>query len=525
MSNYNIKTNRTFTAIRKYGWLLTVIVAIGGSFWVPKLGLIVALVMLSLIVSGFFNGRFWCGNVCPHGSLFDRVIMPISLNKKIPKFFKSKTFIIIFFTYFMTNFSTKILKIFGIWDKYAFFAKLNFLDKIDLWGKVMGPPNPAIVTGTLDKVGLLFSRTYLMVLVVGGILSILVDSRVWCQFCPMGSLQKLSHRLGRALNVASKTEKKITISSKEQCHACGKCSRVCPFQLTPYLEFSDNNQFDNVNCIKCSTCVENCPAGILSLETAVDAVKLKELTPITGYENRQEIISVITEINDLADEVKEYVFSFQSPKKVDYQSGQFILIKIEDEPLAYRAYSISSYNEDSTGLSVIIKRVDKGYGTDIIFNTFKVGDTITLEGPMGNDLVLDKSAEKVLFIGNGIGITPFIALSKDVLLNYPSAKEVTLLDGQRYEKEFLYSDYFKSLAEEYDHFKYVPMVSREDVDSIRRGYVTAVLKEMDLEGYTVYMCGSTNMITDSYNILLSKGVKKENIYYESEDKITMEEAV
>jgi ferredoxin-type protein NapH len=41
---------------------------------------------------------------------------------------------------------------------------------------------------------------------------------------------------------------------------------VCPFQLEPYKEFSDNNQFDNIDCIKCSTCVANCPLKILSLK-------------------------------------------------------------------------------------------------------------------------------------------------------------------------------------------------------------------------------------------------------------------
>ncbi|HAE91579.1 MAG TPA: 4Fe-4S ferredoxin, partial [Tissierella sp.] len=38
MSNQYIKTNRTFTVIRKYGWLFTLLVAIGG-LWEPKLGL------------------------------------------------------------------------------------------------------------------------------------------------------------------------------------------------------------------------------------------------------------------------------------------------------------------------------------------------------------------------------------------------------------------------------------------------------------------------------------------------------
>ena len=91
--NYYIKTNRIFNPIRKYTWLITVIVAIGG-LWFPKLGLLVLAIMAALMITAFFDGRFWCGNVCPHGSLFDRVIQPISRNGKIPVFFKTKVFVV-----------------------------------------------------------------------------------------------------------------------------------------------------------------------------------------------------------------------------------------------------------------------------------------------------------------------------------------------------------------------------------------------------------------------------------------------
>lgn len=492
LSNYYIKTNRKFSVIRKYGWMITVLVAIGG-LWEPKLGLIVAFIMGALITTGFFSGRYWCGNVCPHGSLFDSVL-PISMNKKIPGFLKSKAMIIGFFIFFMWNFTRKLIRVAGLWGTFSF------------W----------------DRLGFLFSNTYLMVLIVGGLLAVLVNSRVWCQFCPMGSLQKATHKLGKAVGVARKTERKITISSLEKCHSCGKCARVCPFQLEPYLEF-ENNQFNNVNCIKCSTCVENCPAGLLSLATEKNAVKLKEETCVDGYENRQTIKARITDIKELTEGTNEYEFTFESPEKVDYRSGQFILVKIQDEPKSFRAYTISSYNEDSKKLSVIIKRVDKGYGTGKIFNEFKVGNAVELEGPMGNHLVLDPSGEKFLFIANGIGITPFIALTKDVLLNYPNAKRVHLLSGQRYEKDLLYNNYFSKLAGQDSRFRYTPILSRDKTTSLKKGYVTAELKDMgDLTGYRVYMCGTKNMIRDSYKILLEKGVKKEDIYYESEDNIVQQ---
>jgi polyferredoxin len=267
--NYYIKTNRILNPIRKYTWLVTVIVAIGG-LWFPKLGLVVLAIMAALMTTAFFDGRFWCGNVCPHGSLFDRVIQPISRNVKIPVLFKTKIFIVLFFMFFMWNLSRKVIRVASLWGTYEF----------------------------LDKLGFVFVMTYLVVMVVGGLLAIIATPRTWCQFCPMGSIQKAAHKVGKLVGVSEKTEKKITVDAHEKCHNCGKCARVCPFQLKPYLEFSDNNQFDNPNCIKCKTCVANCPAGILSVKKECEALKLKSDAPSKGYENVSDIKARIAQIKD-----------------------------------------------------------------------------------------------------------------------------------------------------------------------------------------------------------------------------------
>lgn len=366
-----------------------------------------------------------------------------------------------------------------------------------------------------DKLGFIFVASYLMVTIVGGMLSILITQRTWCNFCPMGVMQRLSYKLGKLLRVNRITDQKITVASKEMCHTCGKCSRVCPMQLTPYLEFSDRNQFDNDKCLRCSTCAVNCPAGILSLNTAIKAKALIEETDTQGYENRQKISAEIIDVSKLSHGIRQYTFRFIEPRIVDYKAGQFILVKIQENPKMYRAYSISSFHEDGTQLSITVKKDPKGYGTGIIFDQFKTGDRVELEGPMGAELVVDKSAEKIVFVAGGIGITPFIPMVRDVLDDENENRKVTLIYGVNKEDEFLYHDEIIDLEKQSDQFEYKQVVAFDDNWKGKKGFVTDVLKDMNLNGHKVYLCGPKPMIQPTVKQLVKQGLKDEDIKYES----------
>ena len=487
MPTFNIKTERVFTIMRKYGFLFTLFVAIGG-LWEPKLGLLVIPVMLGLILFSFYKGRYWCGNICAHGSLFDSVLIRVSRNKKIPSIFKSKALSIIFLGLFSFKLISKFIKVAGLYGTASFF----------------------------DKMGLVFVSSYIMVSIVGGILAIVVAPRTWCNFCPMGVMQKISYKVGKKLKVTESTDEKVTAAKSEMCHKCGKCSRVCPMQLTPYTKFGDNNQFDDSNCLKCSTCVVNCPAGILTINNEKVAEILDEHVSVVGYEDREKIKSQIMNIKELKNEIIEYTFEFLDKKVIDYKAGQFILVKIQESPEMFRAYSISSYNENGRTLSVTIKKMDDGFGTNIIFNNFKVGDIVELEGPLGRELVVDKNHKKVLLVAGGIGVTPFIPIVTDIIKSNNDIETVKLVYGANKGNEFIYTDEFKELENMGTKFELVPVVAFEDDWKGEKGFVTDYIKKMDdLDEYKIYMCGPPPMVNASMRVFEQLETDKRNIYYES----------
>ena len=482
--SYHIKTERTFTLIRKYAWLVTVIVALGGQF-LPELGLVVPLIMLALMATSLFKGRYWCGNFCPHGSLYDQLILPLSRNKNIPGFLKSRFFVAFFFIFFLFNLSRRFISL---------FQQMN---------------NP------FQQTGFIFSNTYLMVLLAGGLLGIFISPRTWCQFCPMGTIQLLFYRLGKGLEINSKSDERITISAKELCHSCGKCARVCPMQLKPYLQFNSQNQLESEECIRCNTCVENCPAGILQLASKSKSEEIRKKTSLDGFDRADFYQARIKKIRELKEDIREFTFELMDAASMEFKPGQFVLIEVMEEEEMYRAYTISRSSEDSQEISITVKLLEDGYGTNLLFNDFKEGDRVTLKGPLGRELVVDPKNEKVLFLANGIGITPFVCMVQCLLAEKDFSGQATLLYGARYEEDLIYHQFFSQAAEENPHFNYQQILSRPKGDNYRQGYVTHLIEEMELSpDYKVYICGSPAMASDSMEILKNKGIPAENIHYE-----------
>ncbi len=364
-----------------------------------------------------------------------------------------------------------------------------------------------------DRMGGVFVNAYMMVVVVGTTLSLLVSPRMWCNVCPMGFMQKMSHFLGKKAKVTKSTEEKVTVSDTQQCHKCAKCARVCPMQLSPYTNFNDNNQFDSNNCIKCSTCVSNCPAGILTLSNENTAQFITKNVKKEAGKNREKYTTTIHRITILKNDVKEFIFQLSDPS-IKFKAGQFILVQIKKEPEMFRAFSVSHFDEENNRIGVTVKKVAKGYGTNILFNDFKEGMTVTLEGPIGDEIVIDEKSKKAIFVGGGIGITPFVPLVEDAIKR-KQIEEVKLIYGVNKESELIYVDKFKAMERKNDKFEFIPVIAFDDSWQGEKGFVTNVLERLDLKDTTIYMCGPKPMIDNSIVKLNQLGVEEERIRYES----------
>lgn len=224
--------------VKNWSWVLVPIIAIGGLFW-PRLGLLLLPIMITLIGIGLFRGKYWCGNLCPHGSLFDRIIGHFSPGKKLPQVIKNPWLKWGFFVFFMGMFSIRVIGVLGHWGN------------IDFW----------------DRLGFVMVLNYMIPTIIGVTLGLIIKPRAWCKFCPMGTVAELSYRLGKKIGFTEKTDLLVSGTSPDLCKNCELCNRSCPLELNPQKAINVET-LDDPRCIKCSLCTENCPKNLLTMKKA-----------------------------------------------------------------------------------------------------------------------------------------------------------------------------------------------------------------------------------------------------------------
>lgn len=167
-------------------------------------------------------------------------------------------------------------------------------------------------------------------------------------------------------------------------------------------------------------------------------------------------------------------------------SGQFVNIKLDGLYLR-RPISVCDVNGDE--LTLIYKVVGKG--TELMSNMTS-GKLDVLTG-LGNGYDLDKSGDKPLLLGGGVGVPPLYMLAKKLV---EQGKKPTIVLGFNTKDEIFYENEFNALGLDV----YVTTV---DGSYGIRGFVTDAINDIS---YTyVYTCGPEPMLKAIYNASVTSG--------------------
>jgi ferredoxin--NADP+ reductase len=191
-----------------------------------------------------------------------------------------------------------------------------------------------------------------------------------------------------------------------------------------------------------------------------------------------------------------YILKFK--KITPFLAGQVVALGISRD-IEPRYYSIASGENDEL-ISILYSERVEGQLTPML-STLKPGDSLMVSKPFGT---FTQVKPNPIFIAAGTGIAPFISM-----LMSNKAKGATLIHGARYTDYFYYSDYLENTLGN----RYIRCCSRCEQGSLFVGRVTDFVKQwndLDLER-PYYLCGSAEMVVETRDILISRGVPLNNI--------------
>ncbi|MFA6127673.1 MAG: FAD-binding oxidoreductase [Bacteroidales bacterium] len=192
-------------------------------------------------------------------------------------------------------------------------------------------------------------------------------------------------------------------------------------------------------------------------------------------------------------EIAPQVFIIEFKKFFDFEAGQIISLSLS-EHLEPRMYSIASGERDNN-IQVLFNVVNDGHLTPAL-SCLKPGDAIWSSPGFGK---FTGTCGEAWWIAQGTGIAPFASMFRS-----GQSASKTLIHGGRHADSFYFSDEFGPVLN--DH--YVKCCTKEALPGGFRGRVTDYLEQLSAlsPDPLYYLCGSSEMVVESRDILIKRGV-------------------
>ncbi|MBL7777426.1 MAG: 2Fe-2S iron-sulfur cluster binding domain-containing protein [Chitinophagales bacterium] len=208
-----------------------------------------------------------------------------------------------------------------------------------------------------------------------------------------------------------------------------------------------------------------------------------------------------------------------------YKPGQYTTLKMQvNGEQVNRSYSFCSSAYMNEPLTIAVKRVEGGKGSNFINDNFKPGTQVEAMEPMGNfhsELSESNSKHYILF-GGGSGITPVLSILKSVLAKEPNST-VTLFYGNRNENSVIFKNRIEELVQQFSlRLKVVyiydaPLQPAKYSGFIVKDLALQLLREntnLNFVNAEFFICGPTPMMKSVEEALTLLDIPKSKIHIE-----------
>jgi len=216
----------------------------------------------------------------------------------------------------------------------------------------------------------------------------------------------------------------------------------------------------------------------------------------------------------------ERLYSLQVEADIaPFQAGQFTKLALDiGREVVGRAYSLVNA-PDETPLEFYFIEVPDGLLTQRLA-ALEAGDTILIAPNAAGFLTLSEvpEAKHLWLLSTNTGIAPFLSILKTGE-PWQRFDRIVLAHGVRHVDELAYGETIRGFEQEHgEQFRFVPFVSREETDFALRARIPEAIADGRLEAQAgvvfapensqVMLCGNPDMVRDTTETLLARGLKK-----------------
>lgn len=198
----------------------------------------------------------------------------------------------------------------------------------------------------------------------------------------------------------------------------------------------------------------------------------------------------------------------EKPEKLNFIAGQAVDIAINKDGWNEKLspFTFTSLPEEKH-IEFVIKTYPSHNGVTNELLSVHSGDELILKDPFGDI----KYKGDGIFIAGGAGVTPFIAILKD-LEKQDKIGNNKLIFANKTKSDIILDDYFQDLLGE----NFINVLSDEKIKGYESGFINAELikkySEKDLNYY--YLCGPKPMMNAVEKELASLGISEDHIVKE-----------
>lgn len=215
---------------------------------------------------------------------------------------------------------------------------------------------------------------------------------------------------------------------------------------------------------------------------------------------------LVKEVKYYSDNIVE-IFLAPTMENISYMPGQFIFVSLEESDLPKETHPFSLTSIPTENLLSFASKVEGDFTKKLM--SIKVDTKVKIEGGFGRFNYLGGIKKKQIWIGAGIGITPFISMAKN--LNNNTGYDITLYYEVKNEEEAVFLKTLNDIALVTPNFKVTVWYSQKDkhLTAERIAQIDSSYQDKD-----IYICGPQKMMKAITNDFAKMGLNKSRLHSE-----------